>query len=123
MSWVSGWCPAATKRLLEKPRPPHVGVHSHCSRSSQKFVMEAEAPFEGEDYVVRELDVYLAGASSEDKKPAYPDATGGWCAARGWQLRPRRPHPERRHRVRPPQTNTTLPPLPHRLFTYRSPRS
>ena len=50
--------------------PPHVGVHSHCSRSLQKFVMEAEALFEGEDYVVRELDVYLAGASSEDKKPA-----------------------------------------------------
>jgi hypothetical protein len=48
--------------------PPHVGVHSHCSGSSQKFVMEAEALFEGEDYVVRELDVYLAGASSEDNK-------------------------------------------------------
>ena len=32
--------------------------------------MEAEAPFEGEEYVVRELDVYLAGASSEDNKPA-----------------------------------------------------
>jgi hypothetical protein len=30
--------------------------------------MEAEALFEGEDYVVRELDVYLAGASSEDNK-------------------------------------------------------
>lgn len=103
--------------------PPHVGVHSHCSRSSQKFVMEAEAPFEGEDYVVRELDVYLAGASSEDKKPAgiltrlvdgVPHVDGNSDLAglilgdvSGCVL------PKR----------TPLPPLPHRLFTYRSPRS
>ena len=89
----------------------------------QKFVMEAEALFEGEDYVVRELDVYLAGASSEDNKPAgiltrlvdgVPHVDGNSDLAglilgdvSGCVL------PKR----------TPLPPLPHRLFTYRSPRS
>ena len=82
--------------------------------------MEAEAPFEGEDYVVHELDVYLAGASSEDKKPAgiltrlvdgvqHVDGNSDLAGlilgdVSGCDL---------------PKRTT----LPHRLFPYRSPRS